>query len=84
MYKVFEKYCPICESVQFNAYTVAQLWFGYYISRQSSENVLNLQIWQYFPNNLYLWTKLVCQKWLALQSVKRNDIIYIKGKKNNG
>ena len=31
------------------------IWYlHYYISRQSSENVLNLRIGQYFPNTLYV------------------------------
>ena len=39
-------------------YTVTQLWFVYHISRQSSKNILNLQIEQYFPNNLYFKIKI--------------------------
>ena len=41
-------------TVQFNAYTVIQLWLVYYISEPELKNILNLQIMQYFPNTLYL------------------------------
>ena len=41
-------------SVQFNGYTVTQLYVVYNIRKQSSENFLNNQIGPYFPNTLYL------------------------------
>ena len=45
------RYCM--RSVQFNEYPVAQLLFIYHNSRQSSYNILNLRIGQYFPDTLY-------------------------------
>ena len=42
-----------CTSEQYNAYIVTLMWFVYYISRESSENVLILRSGQYFPNTRY-------------------------------
>ena len=43
-----------CTSVQSNSYIATQLWFVYYIVRQSSEIVINLRIGPYFPNTLFM------------------------------
>ena len=63
-----EKYCiaflivfsvrRYCTSVQFNVYTETQLRFVYHISRQSSENVF--QIEQLFPNTPYILKHMPC------------------------
>ena len=54
--QVFIEMGSYCTGVHFDSYTITPLWFVRHdisYQNQSSENLLNLRIQQYFPNTLY-------------------------------